>query len=200
MRSRLRRLLPFVIGGLIVVFVAIQFVPFGQRTTNGAVRREPNWDSPRTRELAVRACFDCHSNQARYPWYSHVAPISWLVHHDVHEARLKLNFSEWDLPQREALAAVEQIEKGDMPLPDLRAAPPGGTPLRRGEGGADPRHRGHLRGGPPPPPLTDHRRAPPVLVSALLAAFDVMDGVARRIDLAAVPTLDALADLLWGRP
>jgi hypothetical protein len=43
--------------------------------------------------------------------------MSWLVHHDVYEARLKLNFSEWDLPQREALAAVEQIEQGNMPLP-----------------------------------------------------------------------------------
>ena len=75
--------------------------PFGQRTSNAPVRREPNWDSPRTRELAVRACFDCHSNQAQYPWYSHVAPMSWLVHHDIHEARLKMNFSEWDLPQRE---------------------------------------------------------------------------------------------------
>ena len=43
--------------------------------------------------------------------------MSWLVNHDIHEARLKMNFSEWDLPQREALAAVEQIEKGNMPLP-----------------------------------------------------------------------------------
>lgn len=117
MRSRLKRSLPYVLGGLAVLFVVIQVVPIGERTSNPPVRREPNWDSPRTRELAVRACFDCHSNQARYPWYSYVAPVSWLVHHDIRQARLKLNFSEWDLPQREALAAVEQIEKGDMPLP-----------------------------------------------------------------------------------
>jgi hypothetical protein len=117
MRGRLKRILLFVIGALVVLLVAIQFVPFGQRTSNAVVRREPNWDSPRTRELAVRACFDCHSNQVQYPWYSHVAPISWLVHHDIHEARLKMNFSEWDLPQREAMAAVEQIEEGNMPLP-----------------------------------------------------------------------------------
>jgi hypothetical protein len=117
MRSRLKRLLPFVLGGLVVAFVAIQLVPYGRPTPNPAVRREPNWDSPRTRELVARACFDCHSNQTRYPWYSYVAPMSWLVNHDIHEARLKMNFSEWDLPQREALAAVEQIEKGNMPLP-----------------------------------------------------------------------------------
>lgn len=117
MRGRFKRILLFAIGALVVLLVAIQFVPFGQRTSNAAVRREPNWDSPRTRELAVRACFDCHSNQVQYPWYSHVAPMSWLVHHDIHEARLKMNFSEWDLPQREAMAAVEQIEQGNMPLP-----------------------------------------------------------------------------------
>jgi hypothetical protein len=114
--SRLRRIGLFVVLGLGVVLIAIQFVPYGERTSNGAVRREPNWDSPRTRELAVRACFDCHSHQVQYPWYSNVAPMSWLVHHDIHEARLKMNVSEWDLPQREAQAAVEQIEKGDMPL------------------------------------------------------------------------------------
>ena len=117
MRSRIKRLLPYILGGLVVLVIVMQFVPIGEKTSNPAVRREPNWDSPRTRELVVRACFDCHSNQANYPWYSYVAPVSWLVHHDVREARLKLNFSEWDLPQREALAAVEQIEKGDMPLP-----------------------------------------------------------------------------------
>jgi hypothetical protein len=117
MRSRVKRLLPFMIGGLAVVLIAIQLVPYGRPTPNPAVRREPNWDSPRTRELAARACFDCHSNQTRYPWYSYVAPMSWLVNKDIHEARSKMNFSEWDLVQREAMAAVEQIEKGNMPLP-----------------------------------------------------------------------------------
>jgi hypothetical protein len=117
MRSKLKRLLPFVAAGLAVAFVAIQLVPYGRPTPNPPVRREPAWDSPRTRELAVRACFDCHSNQTRHPWYGYVAPISWLVNHDIHEARLKMNFSEWDLPQREAMAAVEQIEEGNMPLP-----------------------------------------------------------------------------------
>ena len=116
-RSRLKRLLPFVLGGLVVVFAAIQLVPYGRPTPNPPVRREPNWDSPRTRELAVRACFDCHSNQTQYPWYSYVAPASWLVNKDINEARSKMNFSEWDLVQREAMAAPEQIEKGDMPLP-----------------------------------------------------------------------------------
>ncbi|MGE3268571.1 MAG: heme-binding domain-containing protein [Chloroflexota bacterium] len=117
MRSRLKRILLILVAGLAVVFVGIQLVPYGRSIENPPVRREPNWDSPRTRELAVRACFDCHSNQVSHPWYSYVAPASWLIAHDVEEARQKMNFSEWDLPQREAMESVEQIEKGEMPLP-----------------------------------------------------------------------------------
>lgn len=117
MRGTLKRIGVGLMAVLAVAFVGIQLVPFGRPTTDPPVRREPVWDSPRTRELAVRACFDCHSNQVTYPWYSYVAPASWLVTQDIEAARLKLNFSEWDLPQREALASAEQIEKKQMPLP-----------------------------------------------------------------------------------
>ena len=70
---------------LIVVIVAvggfllIQLVPFGRDHTNPPVVQEPKWDSPATRELAKRACFDCHSNETVWPWYSNIAPVSWLV-------------------------------------------------------------------------------------------------------------------------
>jgi hypothetical protein len=117
MRARARRFLPYAVVGLVVLLVGIQFVPNSRPAPDPAIRREPNWDSPRTRELAVRACFDCHSNQPEYPWYSYVAPVSWLVVGDVKDARSKLNFSEWDLPQREATSATKEINKGDMPLP-----------------------------------------------------------------------------------
>lgn len=117
MRTRIRRFLPYVVGVIIVLLVGIQFVPTDRPAAEPAVRREPNWDSPRTRELAVRACFDCHSNQPVYPWYSNVAPVSWLVVKDIKEARSKMNFSEWDLVQREAMAATDEIRDGNMPLP-----------------------------------------------------------------------------------
>jgi len=42
-----------------------------------------------------RACYDCHSNQTRWPWYSHVAPVSWLIARDVNLGRKEINFSEW---------------------------------------------------------------------------------------------------------
>ena len=102
--------------GLVSVFVLIQLVPYGRSHANPPVRQEPSWDRPRTRELAVRACFDCHSNQVRWPWYSHVAPISWLVQRDVDEARRELNFSEWDRPQEHAGEAAEEVAEGEMPL------------------------------------------------------------------------------------
>lgn len=41
------------------------------------------------------ACYDCHSNETRWPWYTHVAPVSWLIEHDVERGRQELNFSEW---------------------------------------------------------------------------------------------------------
>ena len=61
----------------IVGLVVIQFVPVER--PNPPVLREPNWDSPETRALAQRACFDCHSNETTWPWYSQVAPVSWLT-------------------------------------------------------------------------------------------------------------------------
>lgn len=101
---------------LLGLLVLIQLVPYGRAHDNPPVRREPSWDRPETREMAARACFDCHSNQVRWPWYSHVAPVSWLVQHDVDEAREHLNFSEWDRPQEDADEAAEEVAEGEMPL------------------------------------------------------------------------------------
>ena len=69
----------------------------------------------------MRACGDCHSNQTTWPWYSWVAPASWLVQHHVDEAREHLDFAEFDRPQRdadEAAEAAEEVEEGEMPLPN----------------------------------------------------------------------------------
>ena len=77
---------------LIVVLVAIQLVPYGRRHTNPPVTQEPGWDQPRTRALVARACFDCHSNETAWPWYAHMAPLSWLVQRDVDEGRRALNY------------------------------------------------------------------------------------------------------------
>jgi len=101
--------------GIVVLAIAIQFIPYGRDHVNPPVVAEPKWDSPQTRALAQRACFDCHSNTTVWPAYSQVAPISWLVAHDVDEARAALNFSEFNRPQRHADDAAEEVEKDEMP-------------------------------------------------------------------------------------
>ena len=106
----------YALGGLIVVaMVAMQLVPYGRAHTNPPVTAEPRWDSPGTRALAVRACFDCHSNETVWPWYAGIAPVSWLIQRDVTEGRRELNYSEWDRPQKEAHESAKTVRKGEMP-------------------------------------------------------------------------------------
>ena len=78
---------------------------------------EPNWNSPETKALFDRACADCHSNQTVWPWYSTIAPVSWLVQHDTEEGRQKLNVSEWAQGKYEAHEAAETVQSGAMPMP-----------------------------------------------------------------------------------
>src|SRR5687767_3388469 len=101
----------------LLAFVAIQLVPYGGDRVNPPVAAEPSWDSLETRALAKQACFDCHSNETEWPGYSTVAPVSWLIQHDVAEGRAVLNFSEWQRPQKEAHEAAEKVLEGEMPLP-----------------------------------------------------------------------------------
>ena len=106
----------FVFIGLVAIFLLIQLIPYGRQHTNPAVIQEPNWDSSQTKKLAQRACFDCHSNETTWPWYSNIAPVSWLNQHDVEEGRQKLNFSDW-ARVREKDEVVEVIQNGSMPMP-----------------------------------------------------------------------------------
>ena len=100
---------------LLLLAVLIQFIPFGHDHSNPPTTKEPAWDSPQTRDLISRACFDCHSNQTGWRWYSYVAPSSWLVANDVEGGRRHLNFNEWDKPQKHAEDVTQMIKTGDMP-------------------------------------------------------------------------------------
>jgi mono/diheme cytochrome c family protein len=108
----------------IAVVAGMQFVPW-RRPTNPIAGAEPAWDSARTRALFVRACADCHSHDTRWPWYSHVAPVSWYVVGHVEKARHALNVSRWSDAMAEAGAeADDEIRRGSMPLPSyLRLHP-----------------------------------------------------------------------------
>jgi hypothetical protein len=111
----LKKILIAVPLAFVALLLAIQLVPYGRAHTNPPLQAEPAWDSPQTAELARRACYDCHSNETVWPWYSNIAPVSWLVQHDVDEGRRRLNFSEWNRPQREARSAGREVQRGSMP-------------------------------------------------------------------------------------
>jgi hypothetical protein len=113
--KKIGRLILVLVAVLIALFLILQIVPIGKNHTNPAVVSEPNWDSPATRDLAKRACFDCHSNETTWPWYSYVAPVSWLVYNDVMEGRSIMNFSDWGASSRLAGDLVEEIQSGGMP-------------------------------------------------------------------------------------
>jgi len=106
------RILKWILPAAVVL---IQFIPFGHDHTNPPVTGEPQWNSPETRDLIHRACFDCHSNTTVWPWYSHVAPVSWLLQRDVNGGRRHLNFTEWNRPQKHAKDIAEQVKEGEMP-------------------------------------------------------------------------------------
>lgn len=72
-------------------------------------------------DLIKTACFDCHSNEVTYPWYSHVAPVSWFIGNHIQEGRKHLNFSEWEnYPEarriRKLEECVDELKADKMPL------------------------------------------------------------------------------------
>lgn len=101
---------------LVILLIGLQLVPLSR--TNPPVTREVKWDSPETKALAQRACFDCHSNETTWPWYAYVAPLSMQVVHHVNEGRGRLNFSAWDQPNENMQEISKTLKNGEMPLWD----------------------------------------------------------------------------------
>jgi len=115
MATRRRRFLLRAGLGLLAVAVLLQLVPYGRDHTNPPVAQDAPWPDGRARELATAACYDCHSNQTRWPPQSYVAPFSWLLTRDVEQGRAELNFSTWDADDGEADDAAEAVAEGSMP-------------------------------------------------------------------------------------
>jgi cytochrome c551/c552 len=75
---------------------------------------------PRVAAILQRACYDCHSNQTVWPWYSNIAPVSWWIASDVHEGRKELNFSVWSSytdkkKQKKLRETGKEVSEGEMP-------------------------------------------------------------------------------------
>ena len=104
--------------GVAGVLIVIQFIPVDR--SNPPVEGEI-MESTELKTVLKKSCYDCHSNETVWPWYSYVAPVSWLVADDVHEGRKHLNFSNWqNIEVRKVSKAKQEIwemvSEGEMPL------------------------------------------------------------------------------------
>lgn len=103
--------------GVIALFLLIQLLPIGRDHTNPPIQAEPQWDSPKTKALFDRACADCHSHTTEWPWYSNLAPLSWIIADHVTEGREHFNVSAWGVQKHnEGEEAAEELEEGEMPV------------------------------------------------------------------------------------
>ncbi|MEN8145907.1 MAG: heme-binding domain-containing protein [Gemmatimonadota bacterium] len=117
--GRMRRVLKRGVLALAALLILAQFFPVAY--TNPPVTSEIVLPAD-VEPILRRSCYDCHSNETVWPWYSRVAPVSWLVAKDVAEGREYLNYSEWGRYDAERLAelmeeTVEEIEEDEMPMP-----------------------------------------------------------------------------------
>ena len=101
------------LGVIFVLFLALQLVPYGHAHTNPPATATVSWESAQTQATFARACVDCHSNETTWPWYSNIAPASWLVQHDVEEGRSVFNVSAARVGETEDAAAT--VTEGEMP-------------------------------------------------------------------------------------
>jgi hypothetical protein len=109
--------------GLLGLAILIQVLPIGEPRTNPPVLRDAPWPDAEARNLAVGACYACHSNETKWPLYSYVAPFKWLATSDVKRGREALNFSEWGQGEQEDEGA-DAVEDGSMPPLQYRLVHP----------------------------------------------------------------------------
>ena len=118
------KILKYIVYGIIAFFFLIQFVPSDLPENKDDISNDITLTERAPDEVKMilsKACYDCHSNQTNYPWYSYVAPVSWLIAKDTRLGREELNFSEWkELSKRKKIKMLndmaEEIEKRKMPL------------------------------------------------------------------------------------
>ena len=120
----MKKLIKIVLFIILLGFVVIQF--FRPERTSTEVYGENHITKKMSvpdnvHQILKRSCFDCHSDHTTWPWYTNIAPVSWLVAKDVRNGRSKMNFSEWGkIPESKSEARLEaicdEIKEGEMPL------------------------------------------------------------------------------------
>ncbi len=132
----LKRIAKWLVVGLSVLFLAIQFVRPAR--TNPAVDESQTifartQMTPQVTAILNRSCADCHSNKTAWPWYTNVAPVSWFIVNHVNEARPLLNLSEWgkldrDRQSKKLQQMCDEVSDGGMPLSTYTPLHPGSKP------------------------------------------------------------------------
>ncbi len=119
----MKKFLKIAVIVVIVAFIAIQFYRPGKVNppVNAAERLEATTQVPENvQAILKRSCNDCHSNETVYPWYSNVAPFSWLLANHIEEGRREMNFSVWNTynarrKRKKLEETCEQVTMGEMP-------------------------------------------------------------------------------------
>lgn len=122
----MKSLLKWLVIVVVVFLVVAQFIPVDR--SNPTIDQSKTLYATKTvpanvQSILQRSCANCHSNETTWPWYSHVAPVSWLVASDVHGARHKMNLSEWsaytDHQKQDKIDGIcEMVSSDDMPPSD----------------------------------------------------------------------------------
>jgi hypothetical protein len=110
--------------GIVVIFIGLQFFGIDKQNPTSDLSldlitvTQPNEE---VKQILKSACYDCHSNLTRYPWYTNITPLSWWIKDHIDEGRDELNFSEWDSysdrrKDHKLDEVVELVEEGEMPL------------------------------------------------------------------------------------
>ena len=119
----MKKTLKWILGALVIVFAVLQLTN-PARTNPAAPPQDSltatNPPPPQITTMLQGACYDCHSDQTRWPWYAHVAPASWLLASDVRDGRRHVNFSEWPHFHPDRAARLwedirDELDYKDMP-------------------------------------------------------------------------------------
>lgn len=118
--SRLSRKVLILGAALGISFIALQVFPIQILAHDLGRYDQPvtsriEWSSADVERLVRQACYDCHSNETRYPFYASIAPISWLINSDVNQGRRELNFSTQPADQIDPEELAEAVLEGEMP-------------------------------------------------------------------------------------
>jgi signal recognition particle subunit SEC65 len=113
-----------ILGGIAIVIIIIQFFQIDKSAIDFDRSKDllVNEKVPsEVKQILKQACYDCHSNESKYPWYTYVAPLSWWIADHIEEARDELNFSDWATytvkrKKHKMEEIAEMVEEGEMPL------------------------------------------------------------------------------------